>query len=255
VISVARLSVTPVKALALLHPDEILLEREGVAENRRFYLVDAEGRLANGKKAGALVQVRAACNYDGTWLALDFPDGGRLEGGVELGATVTTDFWGREVAGRVCEGPWSAALSEVAGVALTLVRTERPGDGSDVHRVSLVSTASLQELARRGGDDGLADDRRFRLLVTLDGCSPHEEDTWEGRRLALGDAVVRVGGPIPRCVVTTLSPETGARDLDTLRAIKDYRGLSAERTIDFGVYAEVQEPGRVRVGDAAGPAR
>ena len=48
-------------------------------------------------------------------------------------------------------------------------------------------------------------------------------------------------------------PSSGQRDFDTLRAIKNYRGLSARRTIDFGVYGVVERPGRVRVGDPVEP--
>ena len=248
-ITVARLGVTPVKALALLEPDAVLLEHHGVAENRRFYLVDEQGRLLNGRQLGALSGIRADADRDGTRLALVFLDGQRLEGHVGLAEPLETDFWGRNVTGRVCEGPWAAVLSDWAGRAVRLVRAERPGEASDVHRLTLVSTASLEQLARLGGDPGLGDRRRFRMLLTLDGCHPHEEDEWDGRRLRVGEAIIRVGGPVPRCVVTTLNPDSGVRDLDTMRAIKAVRGLSPRRTIDFGVYGEVEEPGRVRVGD------
>jgi uncharacterized protein len=35
----------------------------------------------------------------------------------------------------------------------------------------------------------------------------------------------RITGPVDRCVVTTRDPDTGERDLDTLRLIKRYRGM------------------------------
>lgn len=61
--------------------------------------------------------------------------------------------------------------------------------------------------------------------------------------------MIRVSGPVPRCALTTRSPDTGERDLDTLRLIKGYRGVRNGEAIDFGVYARVVRPGRVRVGD------
>jgi uncharacterized protein YcbX len=89
------------------------------------------------------------------------------------------------------------------------------------------------------------------MLFELDGCSPHEEDTWDGLVFEIGSAVVRVGGPVDRCAVTTRDPDLGERDLDTLRLLKEYRG---QREVDgavlFGVYATVERPGVVRVGDA-----
>jgi uncharacterized protein YcbX len=88
------------------------------------------------------------------------------------------------------------------------------------------------------------------MLIPLDDDQPWEEDGWIGRDVTVGGAVVNVDLATPRCATTTRDPATGERDWDALRAIKDLRGLSADRTIDFGVYATVVKPGRVSVGDA-----
>ena len=94
------------------------------------------------------------------------------------------------------------------------------------------------------------DAARFRMTFELEGCSPHEEDTWAGRRLRVGKALLRIYGQVPRCVVTTQSPETGLKDFDTLKVIVSYRPLMRDKNgIPFGMYAEVEQTGRVRVGD------
>ena len=98
------------------------------------------------------------------------------------------------------------------------------------------------------------DDRRFRMLVTVAGCSAHEEDSWIGGLLRVGEATVRVLDAVGRCVVTTRDPSTGERDLDTLGLIRAYRGQHPEHgSIDFGVHGEVVEPGVVRVGAPVEP--
>lgn len=86
-----------------------------------------------------------------------------------------------------------------------------------------------------------------------------------GRRVRIGSAVVRVVGPVPRCVVTNQNPVTGVVDASTLRAIVRYRGeLAADFTtpvahlpdngaVIFGMYATVEQPGEVREGDRAEP--
>jgi uncharacterized protein YcbX len=251
--TVSRLCVTPVKGLKLLEPDEVELTDQGVAENRRFFLVDQTGSLFSAPKFGPLCQIVPAYDADRELLTLSFPDGGRVEGrAIAEGDHVETDFYGeRLVRSRVVEGPFSEALSSYAGQPVRLVRPENPGDACDIQTLTLLSEASVEELERRAGRDEPLDARRFRMLVHLDGCEPHEEDTWDGRLLRLGDAVVRVGGPVPRCVNTTRDPDTGTRDFDTLRAIKAYRGLRDGKHLDFGVYGTVEQPGRVRVGDAA----
>ena len=51
--------------------------------------------------------------------------------------------------------------------------------------------------------------------------------------------------------MTTRDPETGERDLDTLRLLADYRGRrESDGAVLFGVYAKVERPGCVRVGDS-----
>jgi uncharacterized protein YcbX len=97
------------------------------------------------------------------------------------------------------------------------------------------------------------DGRRFRMLIHAAGCEPHEEDAWIGRRVRVGEALVSLRGAVARCAITTRDPATGERDLDTLRLIRSYRGLNAKGQLDFGVYGEVEEPGRVRVGDPIQP--
>jgi len=87
------------------------------------------------------------------------------------------------------------------------------------------------------------------MLLELDGSHAHEEDTWRDLRARAGEAVLRVRGPVPRCAVTTQDPDTGGVTLDTLRGIKNYRGLRDGKLIDFGVYFDVEQPGRVSVGD------
>ena len=188
---VGRINVTPVKGLGLQHPEEVELTAKGVETNRRFYLISG-WRLFNGKDHGPLVRI--APSVENGRLRLDFPDGRVIDGEVELGEAVSTNFWGRQVAGRLVVGPWSDALSDYAGASVQLVRTDEPGTGTDVHVGTLVSRASCERLGHELAAE--VDARRFRMLFDLDGGEPHEEDTLE--RVRIGDAVVRIAGPVPR---------------------------------------------------------
>jgi uncharacterized protein YcbX len=161
------------------------------------------------------------------------------------------------VAGRLVEGPWSDALSEVAGKPLRLVRTEREGDGQDRGGragATLVSTASLDALRVAAGADRPVDGRRFRMTVGVEGVEPHAEDSWLGRRVRVGGAVVAVRANVGRCAVTTLDPDRGVRDLDTLGTIAEYRGhVPTREPLPFGVWCEVVQPGPAAVGDPVEP--
>lgn len=252
--TLARIAVTPLKGTRLLHPVEVHLERTGIAWNRRFHLVDARGALFSVTGHGPLVRIRSTYDPATATLALEVPGRPPVADRVRLAEPTVTDFWGRPVAGRLVVGPLAEAISAFAGRPLRLVMADRDGDGSDVHRLSMVSWASVFDLGARSGRHDL-DPRRFRMDLELEGCAPFEEDSWQGRTIRVGAAVVRVHEPIPRCVATTRDPATGDKDFDTLKRIAAYRPLiERPRGVPFGMYAEVVRPGVVRVGDPVGPA-
>lgn len=246
-----RLNVTPVKGLALTHPEEVTLTAIGVPENRLFFMVNLEGAMVSAERFGPMQRIRALFDPVREVLGLTFPDAAMVEGSAIAGQeAVEVDFYGRPVPSHVVAGPFADALSDYTGMDVRLVRTDQPGDGSDVHHLTMVSSASVAALGRAGGADGDIDSRRFRMLFELDGCEPYEEDTWDGRLVRIGQSTVRVCGQVPRCVITTQSPTTGVKDFDALKALATSRGRMKEGTgLPFGMYAEVEEPGRVRVGD------
>jgi uncharacterized protein YcbX len=250
----ARLNVAPVKSTALQHPRTVELTRFGIPSNRRFHLVDERGRLFTGGDHGPLVRISSTFDREAETLSLVFPDGSTVTAEADrLGAAQVTDFWGRPVSGRIVTGPFAEAIGALVGRPLQLVRADEEGDGSDVHRLSLVSWPSVRDLGSRSDRSDL-DPLRFRMDLELDDCQPYEEDSWEGQAVRIGGAVVRLLGPIPRCVVTTRDPSTGRKDFDTLKRISEYRALMERpRGVPFGMYAEVEQPGRVSIGDPVEP--
>lgn len=238
---VARINTTPVKSLRLDHPTEIELVPDGAREDRRFLLLDADRRLYNGKRDTMLCRTRACWDARSRELELTLPDGATVAGEVAPGTATVAEVYGRALRGRIVAGPWADALSDLVGRSLTLVERHDGGWATDARPASLVSQASLDTI------DG--DGRRFRMLFELEGVEAHEEDTWRNRRLRVGEATLLVGDPTPRCAVPSASPDTGVRDRDVLRELFDQRG-PVEGEPCMGVYAEVLEPGVVRVGDA-----
>jgi uncharacterized protein len=255
-LTVSRLSITPVRSFALQHPDSIDLGTNGVTDDRRYSLHTDDGRIFDATKLGALVQLRATLerNNGTERLMVDLPSGERVDEVVALGEPEQLDIYDRLFTARQVVGPWADAISAWAGRPLRLFRSERLPDEADRFAVSIVSDASVEELARQGNDGDPVDARRFRMLIEVAGAArPHEEDAWLGREVVIGEAVVRVTRPDARCVITTQDPDTGERDFPTLHVIRQYRGLRDGRKLDFGVYADVVRPGRISVGDAVAP--
>jgi uncharacterized protein len=247
--TVAQFSIAPVRSLGLQHPTEIDVTEVGVVEDRRFFLSDYDNRLIDRIVVGRLVQVEAKTDPGATRLWMRFPDGTVVDGEVELAESVETPIHGRTGVGRVVVGPWGEALEEIAGRRVRVIRCDNPGGTRRGNPTSIIGDGSLRRLAEAAGVDEV-DGRRFRMLINLEGAEPHEEDTWIGKRIGMGDAILRVTKADARCAITTQSPDTGERDLDTLRTIISYRGLREGKHADFGVLGEVEQPGRIRLGDA-----
>jgi len=247
---VTHLDISPVMSLGLERRDEIAVTERGVVEDRRFFIVDDAGRLIDQLLVADMVQVAAWTDPDATILRLTFPDGQVVEGEVGQGPAFEGVIRRLPTQGRDVEGPWAEALSAFMGRSVRVIRCDEPGVLQKDGRLSMVTDASLDKLSHQLGT-GSVDGRRFRMLINLAGDVAHEEDSWIGHRVGLGDVTLRVTAPIPRCAITTHDPDTGDRDFDTLRAIKEYRGFAGPEGKDlmFGVYADVLQPGTIRVGD------
>jgi uncharacterized protein YcbX len=253
--SVVRISISPVKSLGLVHPDSVDLTAHGVTGNRRFWLVDRDGRLFNGKRNGPMVQIKPEWDETSRVLALAFPDGRRVEGTVELGDAVDAVMYGHPHPSRRVVGPWEKAISEFVDRPLTLLwaDTHAVDRGYRGGTISLVSRGSLERLREEGGAPGPVDGRRFRMLFEIDGVPAHKEDEWLGKQVRVGDATIQLNGDVGRCVVTSHDPDRGVTDFDTLGTLARYRPEGRAEPLPFGVYGTVAVPGRVRSGDPVLP--
>ncbi len=254
---VVRISIAPVKSLGLVHPEEIELTPAGVVGDRRFWLVDSDGRLANGKGFPQLMRVRPEWDERTRRLALRLPEGEVVEGTVEPGEPFAAELYGTPHPSRVVPGPWREAISELAGEPLTLLWSERGAVDRGADRggwASVVSRASLERLSEVAGVADPIDGRQFRMLLEIDGVGAHEEDEWIGRRVRAGDAILAPLGDVGRCAVTTRNPETGEFAVDTLKALAAYRPDGVRERLPFGIFCDVVEAGHVRLGDPVAPA-
>jgi uncharacterized protein YcbX len=157
------------------------------------------------------------------------PELSRVEVDTPDGDTVALEDLGDRLAGRL-------------GAPVHLMRSAR--GLFDAFPVSLLSLGTVRSL---GAATGMAlDPRRFRpnILVETTTGEPHEEDTWVGRAVRIGDtATVRLDARDERCVITNVDPDTAERDPRVLREIAQRREACT------GVYGSVVTPGEIAVGD------
>ncbi len=249
-ITVTGLSVTPIKGTRIHTVDSVSIGADGARGDRAFYVIDASGAMVNAKRVAVLQTVVADYAADDERLTLTLPDGSHVDGTVSLGPELATTFFGAERAARTVRGPWSTALSQVAGQPLRLVSGASAADRGPAGAVSLVSRGSLRRLAEQDGGAPI-DPRRFRMLIEIDGVEAHAEDAWVSREVAVGEqARLRIRGHVGRCATTTRSPDTAEVDHPTLKLLAEYRrDEPTTEPVAFGVHGEVLAPGVVRVGD------
>jgi hypothetical protein len=120
-----------------------------------------------------------------------------------------------------------------------------PGTYFDAFPLLLLSESSLRRMQEKAPGSRF-DVRRFRpnlLVSAVDSTAPFPEQEWRGRRLRIGDAIVRLTVECPRCVMVTHGFEDLPKDPKVMRA------LVRESGGNLGVYASVEAPGRLELGD------
>lgn len=192
--------------------------------------------FARGARTAELMAIRAVTDEAGGRVTLSHPRRPEI--------TVDPDE-ARDAARLVA---WLTPLCDPARALPAFVARAgaRGMTDSDFPSIAVLNRASLAALAERLGAPLAME--RFRGNIWVEGLAPWAELDLVGRDLRLGGAMLRVRERITRCKATTVNPETGRSDADTLGALQAGWGHQ-----DFGVYAEVIEGGTVAVGDAVAP--
>jgi uncharacterized protein YcbX len=244
---VAGFNITPVKSTALQQPDAIELRAEGTVGDRRFICARTTGERVSGISKATLMPIRSRWDTAEDQLELVLGDT-RIEAPAKgNGERIEVHLFDRAVPARHVDDALDAFVREVAGDdTLSLWRVEEPEYGGGANRVSVVSRASVADVGAHTGDEAL-DPRRFRMLIEVDGIGAFEEDDWQGKRVRFGEAIVRMGDRMPRCVMTTLDPDSGVQNAPVLKALAEYRKVGTDLLL--GVYGDVVQPGVIRLGD------
>lgn len=265
----------PVKSMAGERLDACEIGTDGIPGDRGWALRDEDaGEIRGAKKMPALLQCRASYFSEPSGDSLPpaeivFPDGSTaVTGEFELakmlskltgrrvtvwprqspdkrdfhrrGAPDNPDFEQelRDIFGRLPDEP----LPDIGMFPAEILEFTSPlGTFFDVAPIHVLSTASLQAL-----DHPNADARRFRpnlLIETADGITGFVDASWIGRELHVGEVVLKIDLPTPRCSMVTRAQLDLPADPSVLRAVV------REAQQNFGAYASVARSGRVAVGD------
>jgi uncharacterized protein YcbX len=110
--------------------------------------------------------------------------------------------------------------------------------------VHVLTTATLDRL-RMLYPEGRFEVRRFRPnIVVGTGREGFVENDWIGQTISIGETVrLKITGPCPRCIMTTLPQSDLPKDPGILKTAAQHNEANV------GVYADVIADGMVRRGD------
>jgi len=254
-VSVAALSVTAIKGFRLADTAELRLTPTGIPGNREFFFADETGTSFSVTQSPCFLRYWSRWDSDTNEIEIGDATGTVLHGQVRARPAARFRVDERAVVGRPVPGPWDDFASDLAGRRLQLVRAPGAGGAYDYAPLTVQTTASVRSLGDEADGTSMSH-LRFRMNITLGGCDvANVEESWAGRIGRIGTAVVRFGGPVPRCVAVDYHPETCSRDssVRVLKRINEVRGVqesTSGKVLVHGVYADVLESGSVRVGDA-----
>ncbi|MCB1366624.1 MAG: MOSC domain-containing protein [Rhodobacteraceae bacterium] len=123
-----------------------------------------------------------------------------------------------------------------------LVRGSQAMTDTDFASVSVINLASHRAVADMAGQP--LSPLRWRGNLLVDGWESWAEAGLIGRRIRIGEAELDIREQITRCRMTEANPETGARDVDILAALRSGFGHQ-----EMGIYAVVSKGGLIRQGD------
>ena len=137
--------------------------------------------------------------------------------------------------GLAWESPEALALVKAAAGDDAWVETNVGPDRFDVLPLLVATDGAVEAFGR--------DVRRLRPNILIGGVDGLDEFDWPGAKLEIGDAIVHLDSRRGRCPMTTVDPDTLARDPEVLRDIgRRFGGRLA-------LNAAVERGGTIRVGD------
>lgn len=260
-LTLASIHIHPIKSLGGFAVEEARTTDRGFAHDRRWMLVDAEGRFISQREVAPMACLHCAPSPNG-FTVTDVRDGDRIElpWALDEGRPKRAQVWNDDVDVLHAPMAMSAWFAEKIGATCSLVfmpdAAHRPVDAkyasgstslSDGFPYLILSQSSLDDLNTRL--ESPVPMNRFRPNLVIAGGGPFQEDAWTS--IAIGAGRFNLVKPCARCVITTTDQRTGERGKEPLRTLASYRLVNGK--VMFGMNAMGLAGDVVRVGDLVAP--
>ncbi|MGL5809990.1 MAG: MOSC domain-containing protein [Nocardioides sp.] len=262
----------PVKSMLGESLPRVEVTRHGLPGDRALAFVDEKSGKVVSAKLPAKWRAMLGCSArtddaGGDAPLITLPDGTEISAGDPGVADRMSGVLGRRVTlrrdRRAGDTVDRAVPEEViergldAEVEFTLLEIAEAASAApsfvDYAPLHLMTSATLQAIARAAGHDVEAVRYRPNLVIDTGPAAGFVENDWVGSTLTIGDLVLRLVLPTPRCAIPTLAHGELSRDHDAVRTLLEVNRIPVEGfgvLPSAGVYAEVLTPARIAVGDS-----
>jgi uncharacterized protein len=261
----SEIYIYPIKSLGGIRLEKSNITTRGLENDRRFMLVDENGRFLTQREHPELAVFLTA--IDGETLTItNKKDGSSVKVSTKYSLhnaenqTINVQIWDDETAAIEVNNEASEWFTQALSIPTRLVYMHEESERkietnyaltgneitsfSDGYPILIIGQSSLDDLNNRL--ENPVNINRFRPNFVFTDGEPFEEDAWH--EFIIGD--VRFFGvkPCSRCIMTTINQETGERKgKEPLLTLNKYR--KAGNKILFGQNVLVSQLGTVSVGD------
>lgn len=261
---VVGLNIHPLKSGRAIPLESAEVRLDGLAGDRRYMIVEPDGRFITQRELQALARVEAATVGDSLHLEME---GRQLFASFEPEDRLDVLVWDSPVSASVADEAVNEVLSDWFARPVKLVcmdalshRAEgeewagspTPVSFADGFPVLVTTTGSLADLNRtlvEKGQEPVGMDR-FRTNILIENDEPWAEDLWE--TIEVGGIAFDLVKPCARCIMTTQDQMTGERiGGNPIQGLAEKR-MSADRRVPgvlFGWNMVPRGTGEIRLGD------
>ncbi len=257
-IQLKSIHIYPLKSAKGISMGQAKIDDRGFQYDRRWMLVDENGRFMSQRKIPGLALISVELNANS--LALEMPGFQKVEIPIipqtdeKMNVKIWKDTCEAIPIGKYVDELFSAFLGKQCRLVFMpreTIRSISKKYSVNQHSVSfadgfpflLTSEASLDELNKK-----LADPlpmNRFRPNLVIAGCEPFAEDNW--KKIKIGAILFHVVKPCARCVVTTVDQHTGEKGKEPLNTLAKFRNVNGK--LLFGQNLIHEQKGMIRTGE------